>query len=156
MNAGILDLEAVFSSWRKIYGPTAANVNRRIMVFPQKKEPRISGALLIKNSAWDDYFFTAFLMTFFFGAGFAAAFFFGAGFFAAGFAFFTAAFFLDAAATVFFLEATGPLFIIGSSQQIISAAAQPHSSSTITASPHTSQLNTSPAFTLAISYPPRY
>jgi hypothetical protein len=134
MNAGIPDLEMVFFSCRKIYGPTAAKVNRRMMIFPQKKEPLSTGALLIKKiQSRINYFFAVFLTI-----GFMAAFFFGA------------------AATAFFLEATGPLFIIGSSQQIISAAAQPHSSSTITASPHTSQLNKSPAFTLAISYPPRH
>jgi hypothetical protein len=133
MNAGIPDLEMVFFSCRKIYGPTAAKVNRRMMIFPQKKEPLSTGALLIKKiQSRINYFFAVFLTI-----GFMAAFFFGA-------------------AAAFFLEVTGPLFIIGSSQQIISAAAQPHSSSTITASPHTSQLNKSPAFTLAISYPPRH
>ncbi|PKN67206.1 MAG: hypothetical protein CVU54_17065 [Deltaproteobacteria bacterium HGW-Deltaproteobacteria-12] len=125
-----------------------------------KGAPQYSGALFIGQVA-DNYFFAAFLTAFFFAAGFAAVFFLATGFFAAfllttGFAFFTAAFFLGAAAaTACFFGATGPLFTMGSSQQITSATAQPQSSSTITVSPHTSQFNVSPVFNLDISYPPR-
>ncbi|MDD4092018.1 MAG: hypothetical protein PHQ63_05625 [Smithellaceae bacterium] len=71
-----------------------------------------------------------------------------AGFFAAGFAFFTTAFFFGAAAA--FFGGRGPLLIMSSSQQIRSAKAHPHSSSTMTESPHTSQFKTSPGLTFDI------
>jgi hypothetical protein len=129
-----------------------------------KGAPQYSGALFI-GQVIDNYFLAAFLTAFFFAAGLAAAFFLAAGFWTAffaafflttGFAFFTAAFFLGAAAaTACFFGAAGPLFNMGSSQQITSATAQPQSSSTITVSPHTSQFNVSPVFNLDISYPPR-
>jgi len=102
-----------------------------------------------------------FLAFFFFAAGFLAAgflattffttFFFQGRFFRAGLAFFATAFFFGAATT--FFGGLGPLFSIGSSQQISSAIAQPHSSSTMTESPHTSQLRTSPGLTLDIFAP---
>jgi hypothetical protein len=97
------------------------------------------------NIAAFNYFF--FFVGFFFAADFFAGLFFGDFFFAAfffvGFAFFTEC--------VFFAGA-GPLLIMGSSQQITPMVGQPHSSSTITESPHTSQLKTSPFFALDICY----
>jgi hypothetical protein len=138
-----------------VFPATTAVPTASCLAHPKKRAPKPWGSPDKKFSVRINYFFAVFLAAFFLTVGFIAAFFFGAGFFTAGFTFFTAAFFFDDAVTAFFLEATCPLFIIGSSQQIISAA-QPHSSSTITASPHTSQLNKSPAFTLAISYPPRH
>ncbi|HNV57211.1 MAG: hypothetical protein GYA67_05020 [Smithella sp.] len=89
------------------------------------------------------YFFAGFFLA----AGFGGAFF-TAGFLAAGFSFFTAVFFLGAAAA--FFDSRGPLLTMSSSQQIRSAKAHPHSSSTMTESPHTSQFKTSPGFTFDI------
>ena len=88
-------------------------------------------------------FFTVFFTTFFWATGF---------FFGAGFTFFTTAFFFGAAAACICFIFDTPVLIIGSSQQIRSIVAQPHYSSTITASPHTSQLRTSPVFTFDISF----
>jgi len=84
---------------------------------------------------------------YFFFAAFAAAFFFGAAFLTT---------FLDAAAAVlnFFLirlAVAAPLFM-GALQQIsFSMVAQPHASSTVRMSPHTSQLSLSPFFDVAMT-----
>jgi hypothetical protein len=107
----------------------------------------------------------AFLATDFFAAGFFAAtflvteVFFAAAalfFFAAGFAFFTAfalgAFFAEALLFVLFVFMS-PL-TIGTSQQTISADAQPHPSSTTTTRPHSAQPNLSPRFAFAMPVPP--
>jgi hypothetical protein len=88
------------------------------------------------------FFATGFLATGFLAADLAAGF---------AFAFGGAGFFFGAAET--FFGGLGPLFAIGSSQQTSSATTQSQSSSTTKASPHTSQLRTSPGFTFDISIP---
>jgi hypothetical protein len=120
-----------------------------------KTQASSSRGLRLANPADHDssecYFDAFFFAAGFFATAFFAAGFFATGFFAAAFVFFTAAFFLGAAAI--FFGGLGPLFTIGSSQQINSVMTQPQSSSTRTASPHTSQLRTSPGFTFDICVP---
>jgi hypothetical protein len=94
-------------------------------------------------------------MGFAFGDAFFAAATLVAGFFAADFAFFATAFLTagaDAAVAVLaFLAAASP-FPTACPQQISSSMdVQPHSSSTVIISPHSSQLNLSPVFTFAMS-----